>query len=177
MFDIGWGELLVIGIVALVVIGPKELPAVLRMAGQWMGKIRRMASEFQNQFTEAMREAEMADLKKQVDEMSKAATDMPHYDPLVAARREMQSAFDGKSVVPPPTVPTPPVPADAAADLPAEAAPRADERADAFGAADVDAAALATLDLPPPPPPVSEQDLRDTPPPAPPRPHEGGGAA
>ena len=68
MFDIGWSELLVIGVVALIAIGPKELPGVLRSVGQWMGKIRRMASEFQGQFQEAMREAEMADLKKQVDE-------------------------------------------------------------------------------------------------------------
>ena len=50
MFDISWGELLVIGMVALIVIGPKELPGVLRTIGQWMGKIRRMASEFQGQF-------------------------------------------------------------------------------------------------------------------------------
>ena len=50
MFDIGWGELLIIGIVALIAIGPKELPAALRALGQWMGKIRRMAGEFQNQF-------------------------------------------------------------------------------------------------------------------------------
>jgi len=61
MFDIGWGELLLIGVVALIVIGPKELPGALRTLGQWMGKLRRMASEFQGQFQEAMREAELAD--------------------------------------------------------------------------------------------------------------------
>ena len=64
MFDIGWSELVVIGVVALIAIGPKELPGVLRMVGQWMGKARRMAAEFQGQFNEAMREAEMADIKK-----------------------------------------------------------------------------------------------------------------
>jgi sec-independent protein translocase protein TatB len=68
MFDISWGKLVIIGLVALLVIGPKELPTVLRTVGQWMGKIRRMASEFQGQFQDAMREAEMADLKKQFDE-------------------------------------------------------------------------------------------------------------
>jgi sec-independent protein translocase protein TatB len=68
MFDVGWSELLVIAVVALVFIGPKELPGVLRAVGQWTGKIRRMASEFQDQFREAMREAEMADLKKDIDE-------------------------------------------------------------------------------------------------------------
>jgi sec-independent protein translocase protein TatB len=73
MFDIGWSEFVVIGVVALIVIGPKELPAVLRAVGQWTTKIRRMAGEFQSQFQEAMREAEMADLKKSVDELSDAA--------------------------------------------------------------------------------------------------------
>src|SRR5215210_6879809 len=68
MFDISWGKLVIIGVVALIVIGPKELPMVLRTVGQWMGKIRRMSSEFQGQFQDAMREAEMADLKKQFDD-------------------------------------------------------------------------------------------------------------
>jgi len=71
MFD--WNEIVLIGAVALIVIGPKELPAVLRTIGQWTAKIRRMAGEFQSQFQEAMREAEMADLKKQVDEVRDAA--------------------------------------------------------------------------------------------------------
>ncbi len=70
MFDIGWSELLVIGVVALIAIGPKELPGVLRSVGHWMGKIRRMASEFQGQFNEAMREAEMSDLKKHADDLN-----------------------------------------------------------------------------------------------------------
>jgi len=83
MFDIGWGELLVIGVVALIVIGPKELPGVLRALGQWTTKIRRMASEFQSQFQEAMREAEMADLKKEVDELHSTARNMAsNFDPL-----------------------------------------------------------------------------------------------
>src|SRR6266508_2781646 len=95
MFEIGWGELLVIGIVALIAIGPKELPGVLRMVGQWMGKVRRMASEFQNQFHEAMREAEMADLKKQVEEMSAAAVSK-FEDPLETARKEIEDAMETK---------------------------------------------------------------------------------
>ena len=83
MFDIGWSEFVVIGVVALIVIGPKELPAVLRAIGQWTTKIRRMAGEFQSQFQEAMREAEMADLKKQVDELGDAAKGIASdFDPL-----------------------------------------------------------------------------------------------
>src|SRR6266566_876571 len=73
MFDIGWSELVVIAVVALIVIGPKELPAVLRAIGQWTTKIRRMAAEFQGQFQEALREAEMADLKKEVDNLNDTA--------------------------------------------------------------------------------------------------------
>ena len=73
MFDIGWSEIALIAVVALIAIGPKELPAVLRMIGQWLGKARKMAAEFQGQFQEAMREAEMADLKKSFDEVKEAA--------------------------------------------------------------------------------------------------------
>ena len=76
MFDIGWSELVVIGVVALIAIGPKELPGVLRMVGQWIGKARRMAGEFQGQFQEAMREAEVADVKKQFDDVSQAASNI-----------------------------------------------------------------------------------------------------
>ena len=91
MFDIGWSELVVIGVVALIAIGPKELPGVLRTVGQYMGKVRRMASEFQGQFQEAMREAEMADLKKHVDEMSDAAKGFTDFDPLASVKKEVDS--------------------------------------------------------------------------------------
>jgi len=91
MFDIGWSELVVIAVVALIAIGPKELPAVLRTVGQYMGKIRRMAAEFQGQFQEAMREAEMADLKKQVDEMADAAKGLTDFDPMADVRKEVES--------------------------------------------------------------------------------------
>jgi sec-independent protein translocase protein TatB len=90
MFDIGWGELVIIGIVALIAIGPKELPGALRTLGQWMGKVRRMAGEFQHQFNEAMREAEMADLKKQVDTLTSG------FDPIETARKELETALEDK---------------------------------------------------------------------------------
>ena len=88
MFDISWTEFLLIGIVALIVIGPKELPAVMRTMGQWARKIRIMAGDFQNQFHEAMREAEMADLKKQVDDV---AQDIKQYDPLKDVRADVEA--------------------------------------------------------------------------------------
>jgi len=90
MFDIGWSELVVIGVVALIAIGPKELPGVLRTVGQYMGKIRRMAAEFQGQFQEAMREAEMADIKKSMDEMTDAAKGIVDFDPLGDVRKEVE---------------------------------------------------------------------------------------
>jgi sec-independent protein translocase protein TatB len=92
MFDIGWSELVVIGVVALIAIGPKELPGVLRAAGHWMGKVRRMASDFQDQFREAMREAEVADLKRQFDEASAKAT-AGFNNPLETAQKEVEAAF------------------------------------------------------------------------------------
>jgi sec-independent protein translocase protein TatB len=93
MFDISWTEFLLIGVVALIVIGPKELPAVLRTLGQYTRKVRSMAADFQNQFQEAMREAEMADLKKQVDDI---ATDIKQYDPLKDVRSELE--ITGKDI-------------------------------------------------------------------------------
>jgi len=92
MFDIGWSELLVIGVVALIAIGPKELPGVLRAAGHWMGKVRRMASDFQDQFREAMREAEVADLKRQFEEASAKATSA-FTNPLETAQKEVEAAL------------------------------------------------------------------------------------
>ena len=82
MFDIGWSELVVVGLVALIVIGPKELPTVLRTAGQWMGKVKRMASEFQGQFQEALREAEVADLKEQADDLTGSLKSITEFDPM-----------------------------------------------------------------------------------------------
>ncbi len=88
MFDISWTEFLLIGIVALIVIGPKELPGVMRTMGQWTRKLRGMASDFQHQFQEAMREAEMTDLKNQVDNM---AHDIKNYDPLQGVRTDVEA--------------------------------------------------------------------------------------
>jgi sec-independent protein translocase protein TatB len=130
MFDIGWSELLLIGIVALIAIGPKELPGALRTLGQWMAKVRRMASEFQNQFHEAMREAELADLKKEVDEMATKAQSYTHFDPIDDIRKDIEKAASPPpdldtltdTAASPPPAPTPPA-ATAPASPPAETAP------------------------------------------------------
>src|ERR1035437_5269480 len=94
MFDIGWSELVVIAVVALIAIGPKELPGVLRMVGQWMGKARKLAAEFQGQFQEAMREAEMADLKKRFDEVKEAATGFPSGNLMTSLEKDVSKALD-----------------------------------------------------------------------------------
>ena len=102
MFNIGWSEYLVIAVIALVAIGPKELPGVLRMAGQWVNKARKMAAEFQGQFQEAMREAEMADLKKSFDEVKEAATGFASGDIMTSLQNDVTSALniDDKPAVP-----------------------------------------------------------------------------
>lgn len=119
MFDIGWGELIVIGIVALIAIGQKELPTVLRTAGQWMGKIRRMATEFQGQFQEALREAEMADLKKQADELKSVVTDATSFDPLAHISKDIEKGFEAPKLDNPSAVTDEP----AALSAPAQATP------------------------------------------------------
>jgi sec-independent protein translocase protein TatB len=94
MFDIGWSEFVVIAVVALIAIGPKELPGVLRMVGQWMGKARKMAAEFQGQFQEAMREAEMADLKKSFDEVKEAATGFTSGNVMTSLQKDVSAALN-----------------------------------------------------------------------------------
>jgi sec-independent protein translocase protein TatB len=67
MFDIGWSELLVIAVVAIVVVGPKDLPKLMRSFGHYAGKLRRAASDFQRQFEEAMRESEVDEVRKAIE--------------------------------------------------------------------------------------------------------------
>jgi sec-independent protein translocase protein TatB len=176
MFDIGWGELLLIGVVALIAIGPKELPGALRSLGQWMGKIRKMASEFQGQFQDAMREAELHDLKKEVDEMTSQASKMANFDPLDDVRKEIdatqrsvENAMTGLPTDDEPREPVSPVsstssyggpdaPTAPPFDVPASAAgaPASADPPAVTAATDVAAAtaepAVAPTQSPPPPP-------------------------
>lgn len=112
MFDIGWTELLVVAVVMILVVGPKDLPRMLRTFGQTIGKVRRMAGEFQSTFNEALREAEqqadIADMKKQVE---KAA----NFDPLGDLKKSIET--DRK-----PPKPAEAKPADTAAAKPADEA-------------------------------------------------------
>ena len=92
MFDLGWTELLLIGIVALIVVGPKELPVLFRKAGHFVGKIKGMAREFSRAMNNAADDVGVSDisstirsaanpLKSSVDAVKNAATDYTSYDP------------------------------------------------------------------------------------------------
>jgi sec-independent protein translocase protein TatB len=164
MFDIGWSELLLIGIVALIVIGPKELPGALRTLGQWMGKVRRMAGEFQSQFHEAMREAEVADLKKEVDEMTAKASNFTNFDPIGDVQKDIEKSIgDLPSLdAPPPSasptdVPTPDIhqAVDAPPSEPAAAPADSPVGANAVGAP---SAAEPAAPAPPPEQPPAQTD-------------------
>jgi len=163
MFDISWGKLVVIGVIALIVIGPKELPTVLRTVGQWMGKIRRMAGEFQGQFQEAMREAEMADLKKQFDETTsglKSAFD------TTDIKNELEKMIQEPTGT---TSPSPSAPPSAPTASPPEVPPTAPTDPVALGTAPVAPAPAVDVSVPLPdlPPPLDSKDFAETKPAAP----------
>jgi sec-independent protein translocase protein TatB len=103
MFDISWTEFVIIAVVALIAIGPKELPGVLRMVGQWMGKARKMAAEFQSQFQEAMREAEMADLKKSFDEVKEATSGLTSGNVMTSLQKDVSAALNIEDIDKPAT--------------------------------------------------------------------------
>jgi sec-independent protein translocase protein TatB len=105
MFDIGWSELLVIAVVAIIVVGPKELPRLMRTFGHYAGKVRHMAVDFQRQFEEAVRDSE-------IDEVRKAMQDF---------HAEVSDVAPRGTVDKPLMMPTPaePAPAEAEAALPA----------------------------------------------------------
>jgi len=86
MFDIGWTELLVIGIVALIVVGPKDLPGMFRTVGNFVGKARRMAREFSRAMNEAADEAGVGDVKRSLDVAS---------NPMKSAMDEVRKSTEG----------------------------------------------------------------------------------
>jgi sec-independent protein translocase protein TatB len=102
MFDFDSTKLIAIGIIALIVIGPKELPGVLRQLGHYIAKMRRMAGEFQTQFSDAMRESELQELKKDMEKMAQDAKVDFNDDLLRSTERDIHEAVDkaGKPVEP-----------------------------------------------------------------------------
>ncbi len=95
MFEFDVGKLLIFGIVALAVIPPKDLPRVMRTVGQYIGKMRRMAAEFQGQFLEAMKVADLESVKKELTALQESAKVDSAFDPAMAMRREIVQAVEG----------------------------------------------------------------------------------
>jgi sec-independent protein translocase protein TatB len=98
MFDFDAGKLVVFGIVALAVIPPKDLPRVLRTVGKYVGQMRRMASDFQGQFMDAIKEAELDTVRKEIEEINKAATVDTTFDPASLMRDSVTKAVEATPV-------------------------------------------------------------------------------
>jgi sec-independent protein translocase protein TatB len=96
MFDLDLSKMIIVGIVALAVIPPKDLPRVMRTVGQTLGKMRRMAAEFQGQFMEAMREvereADLESVKKEFQAINDQAKIDTSFDPVGMVRDDMTKA-------------------------------------------------------------------------------------
>jgi sec-independent protein translocase protein TatB len=117
MFDISWSHLMVVLVVAIVVIGPKDLPRVLRAVGRWSGQVKRMARDFQNQFNEALREAELDSLKKDVEDIAKIDPMADVHNEMAKTNAEIMTELNKPAVDP-----AAPAPVAAVADKPAVAA-------------------------------------------------------
>jgi len=132
MFDLGWGELLVVGAVALIVLGPKELPNALRTITNLTKSARRLAGEFQSGINEIVREAELEDARKAAQSMTKGSISKA-IEKAVDPTGEMKSTVsslekDVKQISP--VGPIPPAPPMAAPVEPAAiAAPQSAEAA------------------------------------------------
>lgn len=108
MFDIGWSELLIIAIVALVVVGPKDLPRMMRGFGHYAGKLRRTASDFKRQFEAAMAESEADEVRKNIENI-RASLDKPILDkPVMLPKQE--NAGPPQAAGPPAITPVPVAP-------------------------------------------------------------------
>ena len=114
MFDFDASKFILIGIVALIFIGPKELPGVLRQVGQFVAKMRRMAAEFQGQFMDAMKEADVASLKDDMAKLQDSARLNVNFSPVADIKNSIE-----QSVMPGPVhVPAAPGAPSAPLDLP-----------------------------------------------------------
>ncbi len=126
MFDFDAGKMIVFGIVALAVIPPKDLPRVMRTVGKYVGQMRRMASDFQGQFMEAMKEADLESVKQEIEQINQAAKIDTTFEPTHLMREHMSGAVEEKpapaiEALPPSVYETVTVEAPAPADTPAHA--------------------------------------------------------
>ncbi|SNS35499.1 MULTISPECIES: Sec-independent protein translocase protein TatB [unclassified Azospirillum] len=127
MFDIGWSEIAVIAVVALVVIGPKDLPKALHTVGKWVAKARSLAREFQNNVDDMVRQAELDELRKQVEQARSFNLNQElekTIDPDGKLREPLGGPADGTAKPVTPVTPDPEEDADlAAVALPPPGAP------------------------------------------------------
>lgn len=97
MIDLSWSEILVIAIVLIVVVGPKDLPRLLRSFGKTMSTVRTMAGDFRKQFDEAIKEAELEDLKSLADDARKlnpASEIKKALNPMEQAAKDVRAGLD-----------------------------------------------------------------------------------
>ncbi len=129
MFDVGFDEMLLIAIVAIVVIGPKDLPMALRTVGRWMAKVRRVSGHFRSGVETMIREAELEDMEKKWREQN-AAILAAHPDPGPDAESQAAAAAaEGDATMLPLTPLTPaPLPESAKSDDSAPELPLAGPR-------------------------------------------------
>jgi len=161
MFDFDAGKFIIIGVVALIVIGPKELPRVMRQLGQAAAKMRRMTAEFRGQFMDAMREADIDDIKADVAKLAESVKTDAGIDPLAQIKAELTQVLDadGKpTTLPVANVPTIAAPHNAESSLNSISLPRLpetpEEGAESLLAAGIapaapEAGAAATSQIPP----------------------------
>jgi sec-independent protein translocase protein TatB len=125
MFDIGWSEMLIIGVVALVVIGPKELPGALKTFAFWMKQARKLAREFQSGVDDMIRTAELDEAKKAVEDVRRNLN--KEIETAVDPTGEMKQALSDQEIkAPTPSIPrSPPTPASNGSAEP-QAAPAAE---------------------------------------------------
>lgn len=124
MLDVGWTEILVIAVVLIIVVGPKDLPQMLRTFGRMMTKMRGMASDFRHQFDEALREADLEDVKKTIGDAQKLNplnTIREAVNPLRQMGNDIRSDLQKATSSVSPTDPEPiAVPAEAPKPAPSE---------------------------------------------------------
>lgn len=111
MFEIGWSELLVIGVVLIVVVGPKDLPRMLRTFGKTTTQLKRMAGDFRKQFDEALREAELDEVRDNIKSMNPTADIRKAMNPIRAVGDEIRSSLMTATKAPEPKVPSADAPA------------------------------------------------------------------